>query len=77
MLNQRRALMELRRKNMGVGSRTTGLWSLLAAILTAGILAGCVTQSVTQTQEPFIAGKYRAVRVEPREDRTGFREIET
>ena len=55
-----------------VANWTTGLRSLLAAALTAGILTSCATQSVTQTQEPFVASEYTAVRVEPCEDRTGF-----
>ena len=72
VLNLRRAFMNLREKNKGVVNRTTGLRSLLAVVLSAGIVASCATQSVTQTQEPLAAGEPRVVRIEPCEDRTGF-----
>jgi len=68
----RRAFMELRRKTMGVANQITEPRLLLLAVLSVGVLAGCVTQSITQTQEPLPAGEHRAVRIEPCEDRTGF-----
>ncbi len=68
----RSALMELRGVPMGVAKLIAEPRVRLLAVLSIGILAGCVTQSVTQTQEPLPAGHHRAVRIEPCEDRTGF-----
>ncbi len=42
------------------------------ALLMVTVLVGCVTQSVTQTEQPFVATKHQAVHIESCEDRTGF-----
>ncbi len=46
---------------------------ILGGLLGGVLVGGCATQSATQIQQPFVAAKHRAVRIEACEDRTGFK----
>lgn len=45
----------------------------LTTLLGVLLFVGCATERTTQIQEPFIPGKHHALRIEPCEDRTGFK----
>jgi hypothetical protein len=44
----------------------------IVVVLAAGLLAGCVAESVTRVEHPFPPAESRAVRIERCEDRTGW-----
>ena len=48
-------------------------WLAVSVLLAAAAVGGCATQTATQIQHPFEATKHRVVRLEPCEDRTGFK----